>query len=86
MTIIGNVTVEGSSNRFRGAVVTGDLTVPGSDAGVSFGRVNGSFELVGSSAVLLNNSYCDTASVTASDLTALGNAGLAPIPASAGGC
>jgi hypothetical protein len=86
VTIIGNVTVGGSNNRFRGAVVTGDLSVPGSGAGVSFGRVNGAFELSGSSGVLLNNAYCGTASAPGSNATAVGNAGLAPVPASEGGC
>ena len=86
VTIDGNVTVDGSNNRFRGAVVTGDLSIPGSAAGMSFGRVDGSFELSGSSGVLLQNTYCGSASVTGSDATVLGNAGLAPVPASAGGC
>ncbi len=75
LTIAGNVTVDGSNNRFRGALVMGDLSVPGSDAGVSFGRVDGSFGLSGSSGVLLHNAYCSTSSVTGSDPTALGNAG-----------
>lgn len=86
VTIVGDVVVDGSNNRFRGAVVTGSLTVPGSDAGISFGRVNGPFELAGSSGVLLHNAYCGTATATGSDPTALGNAGLAPIEASEGGC
>jgi hypothetical protein len=34
VTIDGNVTVNGSNNRFRGALVTGDLDVPGSGATV----------------------------------------------------
>ncbi len=84
--INGNVTVDGSNNRFRGALVMGNLSVPGSDAGVSFGRVDGSFGLSGSSGVLLHNAYCSTSSVTGSNPTALGNAGLAPVDASEGGC
>jgi len=86
VTITGNVVVDGSNNRFRGAVVTGDLNVPGSDAGVSFGRVNGTFGHSGSSGVLLQNAYCGTSAVTGSNPTALGNAGLAPVEASEGGC
>ncbi len=86
VTISGNVVVDGSNNRFRGALVTGDLSVPGSDAGVSFGRVNGTFGLSGSSGMLLQNAYCAAASVTGSNPTVLGNAGLAPVDASAGGC
>ncbi|HUE96872.1 MAG TPA: hypothetical protein VMN39_09440, partial [Longimicrobiaceae bacterium] len=86
VTIEGDVTIDGSNNRLRGARITGNLSVPGSNAGISFSRVSGDFEFSGSSAVLLNNAFCRQVTMTGSNPTLLGNAGLAPIPASSGGC
>jgi hypothetical protein len=86
VTLDGNVTVDGSFNRIRGARITGSLSVPGSGVGVSFSRVAGDVEIDGSGAILLNNAFCGTVTVSGSGLTALGNAGMAPIPTPAGGC
>lgn len=86
VTIEGNVTVDGSSNRIRGARITGSLSIPGSDAGVSYSRVGGDVAVDGSSAVLLNNAFCGAATLAGSNLTLLGNAGLDPIPAPSSGC
>ena len=86
VTLNGNVTVDGSSNRIRGARITGDLSIPGSDVGISFSRVVGDLQLAGSDATLLNNSFCGTVTIEGSGLTALGNAGMEPIPEPAGGC
>jgi hypothetical protein len=86
VTINGNVTVSGSGNRLRGARITGDLSVPGSNAGISYSRVVGTLTFDGSNGVLLNNAFCGTATVGGSGLRALGNAGLAPLPAPSGGC
>lgn len=81
VTVDGNVTVSGSDNRIRGVHVTGDLDVPGSDFGVSFSRVDGSTLVGGSGGVLLQNAFCGSVEIAGSETTALGNAGLAPIPA-----
>lgn len=86
VTIDGNVTVSGSGNRLRGARITGNLSVPGSDAGVSYSSVVGALTIDGSDAVLLNSAFCGTVAVSGSGLRALGNAGLAPLPAPGGGC
>ena len=86
VTINGNVTLSGSGNRLRGARITGNLSVPGSGAGISYSRVAGTLMVDGSNAILLNNSFCGTATVSGSGVRALGNAGLAPLPAPSGGC
>lgn len=86
VTINGNVTVSGSGNRLRGTRITGNLSVPGSNAGISYSRVAGALSIDGSNGVLLNNSFCGTVAVAGSGLRALGNAGLAPLPAPGGGC
>ena len=86
VTLNGNVSVGGSGNRIRGARITGNLSVPGSDVGISFSSVAGDFQLDGSDAVLLNNAFCGTVAVSGSGTSALGNEGLAPVPAPAGGC
>ncbi len=86
VVIDGNVTVSGSGNRIRGARITGDLLVPGSNAGISYSRVVGALSMGGSNGVLLNNSFCGTATVSGSGIRALGNAGLAPLPAPSTGC
>jgi hypothetical protein len=86
VTINGNVTVSGSGNRLRGARITGNLSVPGSNAGISYSRVVGTLTFDGSNGVLLNNAFCGAATVGGSGLRALGNAGLAPLPAPSGGC
>jgi hypothetical protein len=84
--IDGNVTVSGSGNRIRGARITGDLSVPGSNAGISYSRVLGTLNFDGSNGILLNNAFCGTATVAGSGIRALGNAGLAPLPAPTAGC
>jgi hypothetical protein len=86
VTLNGNVLVTGSRNRMRGVHVTGTLTVPASDFGMSFSRVSGAFQLSGSGAVLLSNTFCGAATFTGSGARLLANAGLSPIPGSAGGC
>ena len=82
----GNVSVEGSSSRIRGARITGSLTAPGSEFGFSWGRVAGALDMDGSSSVFLNSAFCGTITIAGSGTTALGNAGMAPIPAPGGGC
>ena len=84
VTIDGNVTISGSGNRFRGGRITGSLSVPGSNVGISYSRVVGPSVIDGSNAVLLTNAFCGTTEVTGSGIRALGNAGLAPIPAPIG--
>jgi hypothetical protein len=86
VTLDGNVIVDGSSNRLRGADITGTLSIPGSDVGVSFSRVAGDVQIDGSDTVLLANAFCGTVTISGSGLTALGNAGMAPIPAPTTGC
>lgn len=86
VTLDGNVTVDGSFNRIRGARITGTLSIPGSSGRVSFSRVLGDVEIDGSDAILLNNGFCGTVTVSGSGLTALGNAGMAPIAPPAAGC
>ena len=86
VTINGNVTVSGSGNRLRGARVLGNLSVPGSNAGISYSSVSGTVTVDGSNGVLLKNAFCGTATVAGSGLLALGNEGLAPLPAPTGGC
>jgi hypothetical protein len=71
----GSIEVGGSANRIRGARMTSDLSVPGSHFGFSFSRVAGAFDLSGSNAVLLNNGFCGTITISGSGTTALGNAG-----------
>jgi hypothetical protein len=86
VTINGDVTVSGSGNRLRGTRIIGNLSVPGSNAGISYSSVTGTLTFDGSNGVLLNNAFCGTATVAGSGLRALGNAGLAPLPAPSGGC
>lgn len=82
----GNVTVDGSSSRIRGARILGTLTAPGSQLGFSFGRVAGTLDVAGSSPVFMNNAFCGSITIGGSGATALGNAGMTPIPAPGGGC
>ena len=77
----GTITVDGSTNRIRGATIKGDLHLNGSDSSVSFSRVEGDTTVLGSDVTLLYNELCGAFSVTASGLTALGNEGLDPIAA-----
>lgn len=79
VTVIGNVTVNGSGNRIRGAHITGNLAVPANGFGMSLSRVEGALQLNGSGATLLQNTFCGTVTSPTSNVTALGNAGLAPI-------
>ena len=84
VTVNGNVTVNGSGNRIRGAHITGRLGVPANGFGMSLSRVDGAFQLNGSGATLLQNSFCGTVTSPTSNVTALGNAGIAPVARSAG--
>lgn len=86
VTLNGTVEVGGSANRIRGARMMSDVSVPGSNFGFSFSRVSSAFDMDGSQGVLLNNAFCGTVTIVGSGTTALGNAGLAPLPAPPGGC
>ena len=79
VTILGNVTVNGSGNRIRGAHIAGSLGVPANGFGMSLSRVDGAFQLNGSGAKLLQNGFCGTVNSGTSNVTALGNAGMAPL-------
>ena len=81
VTLNGNVTVSGSSNRIRGANILGSLTVPASDFGLSYSHVEGATDISGSSPVLLLNDFCGVMNLSGSSSTALGNRGLAPLAA-----
>jgi hypothetical protein len=80
VTIDGGVTIEGSRNRIRGADVTGNVSVPGSDAALTFSRVEGNLQFEGSNGVLLQVQVCGDIDVGGSGATALGSAGLPPLP------
>lgn len=86
VTIDGDVVVNGSGNRIRGARILGNLSLVGSGVGITYSRVGGALAVNGSDAVLLNNAVCGTVTISGSGLLALGNAGLQPIPSPAGGC
>ena len=87
VTLDGDVVIDGSGNRLRGIRVTGNLAASGSNAGVSFSRIVGDLDVAGSNATLLNNDVCGTTvSVSGSQPALLGNRGLDPLPAPAGGC
>lgn len=86
VTLNGTVEVGGSANRIRGARMMSDMSVPGSSFGFSFSRVTSGFDMDGSGGVLLNNGFCGTVTIAGSGTTALGNAGMAPLPAPSGGC
>jgi pectin methylesterase-like acyl-CoA thioesterase len=77
--INGSVTVNGSGNRIRGAHITGNLSVPANGFGMSLSRVDGAFQLNGSGARLLQNTFCGTVSSPTTNVTAFGNAGMAPL-------
>jgi len=84
VTVNGNVTVNGSGNRIRGAHITGSLGVPANGFGMSLSRVDGTFQLNGSGATLLQNTFCGTVTSPTTNVTALGNAGMAPLARPAG--
>lgn len=86
VTFSGDVEVNGSGNRIRGAHVTGKFTVDGSDFAMTFTRVDGAFSLNGSDAILLMNTFCGTTTIAGGNLTALGNAGMAPLSVAPGVC
>ena len=46
---------------------------------MSLSRVDGALQLNGSGATLLQNTFCGTVSSPTTNVTALGNAGMAPI-------
>jgi hypothetical protein len=81
VTIQGNVMMSGSDSRIRGAVITGNLTVPASGTGLSFSRVNGMASATGSDATMLANALCGGATISGSGSLAVGNAGTPPITA-----
>ncbi len=75
----GNVVVRGSNSRIRGARISGGLQVSASAFGMSYSRIGGRFELSGSGAVLLSNAFCSAVTAVGSNVTALENAGMAPL-------
>jgi hypothetical protein len=81
-----NVTLFGEGSQGGAVTINGNVTVSGSGNRLRGTRITGNLSVPGSNGVLLNNSFCGTATVGGSGLRALGNAGLAPIPAPSGGC
>jgi hypothetical protein len=75
----GNVSVSGSDSRIRGALITGNLTMPASGVGLSFSRVNGATTSTGSDATFLSSALCGSESIGASGSLVVGNAGVAPL-------
>lgn len=75
----GNVKVSGSDSRIRGALITGDLTMPASGLGLSFSRVNGSTSSTGSDATFLGSALCGSDSLSGSGSLVVGNAGVPPL-------
>lgn len=77
--IRGNVTVSGSDSRIRGTLITGDLTMPASSAGLSFSRVEGAVTSKGSDATFLQNALCGSETITGSGTIVVGNTGAPPL-------
>jgi hypothetical protein len=75
----GNISMPGSNNRIRGAVILGDLDVSGSDGSVSFSRIEGAATFSGSDTTLLHNELCGAIDISGSGLRVLNNLGLAPL-------
>jgi hypothetical protein len=78
----GNVTIDGNLGRIRGVTITGDLAITAAGGvTISFTRVNGQYTSAGIYNTLLYNDFCGPVVIDDSNLTALGNTGLAPLPA-----
>lgn len=78
VTLDGNVTMNGSDSRIRGAHITGTLSIPASGIGLSFSRVDGQVSSEGSDATLLGNDLCGGVTITGSGSAVVGNDGVAP--------
>lgn len=86
VSINGKVEMNGSNNRIRGTRIGGNLLMNGGSNGLSFSSTVQELRSDGSSAVFVGNRICGAVAITGTNLTFLGNAGLAPLPAPAGGC
>lgn len=86
VTLTGNVSLNGSNNRIRGARVTGQLSMNGSGNGLTFSQLNGKAVSDGSDGVFLGNRFCGEVRLSGGNLTVLENAGSEPLPAPASGC
>lgn len=86
VTLTGNVTLNGSDNRIRGARVTGQLSISGSGNGLTFSQIAGKASSDGSDGVFIGNRFCGEVQLTGGNLTVLENAGDAPLPRPATGC
>jgi len=78
VTLQGNVTISGSDSRIRGTHITGNLSIPASGIGVSFSRIDGTVDAIGSDATLLANALCGNETITGSGSIVVGNSGSAP--------
>lgn len=81
VTVQGNATISGSGSRIRGLHVTGNLSIPVNDAGVSFSRVDGTMTAGGSNLTVLANALCGGAAITGFSSYFVGNRGIAPATA-----
>jgi hypothetical protein len=79
VTLTGNVTLNGSNSRIRGARVTGQLSLNGSGNGLTFSQVIGKAVSDGSDGVFISNRFCGEVLLTGGNLTVLENAGGAPL-------
>lgn len=86
VTLQGNVTLNGSNSRIRGARVTGQLSLYGSGNGLTFSQVVGKSLSDGSDGVFIGNRLCGEVLLTGGNLKVLENAGGAPLPRPTTGC
>jgi hypothetical protein len=86
VTLTGNVALNGSNSRIRGARVTGQLSINGSGNGLTFSQIIGKAVSDGSDGVFIGNRFCGELQLTGGNLTVLENAGAAPLARPTTGC
>ncbi len=79
VTLVGNITVNGSNDRIRGTRIQGDLSVDGGSFGLTYSEVTGTMQLVGGSAIYIDNDLCQGGSLSGGSNTVLENLGMSSL-------
>jgi hypothetical protein len=86
VTLVGNITVNGSNNRIRGTRIQGDLSIDGGSFGLTSSEVTGAMQLAGGSAIFIDNDLCRGGSLNGGSNTMLENLGLASLAVDSSRC
>jgi hypothetical protein len=86
VTLNGSITVNGSNDRIRGTRIVGGLSIDGGSFGMTYSHATGPVQLVGGSAIFIDNNLCGGGTFDGGSNGVLENYGVSPLAAPPAGC